>query len=214
MTGLKQIADIDFPTKWAHFRLLAFESASATVIPSRENSDTAVALVLGNIHDAAPVVRIHSQCITGDVFHSLRCDCHDQLHQALGAIATARTGILIYEQQEGRGIGLMEKLKAYELQDQGLDTIEANVRLGHPVDSRDYKLAVRILHHLGVRSLRLITNNPAKIRAVQSSGITIVERIGADVPINPYCADYLSTKRQKLGHIYNPPRETCDREAI
>jgi GTP cyclohydrolase II len=193
---LKQIADVCLPTRWANFRVLAFEGMQ----------ETALALVLGDIHCSPPIVRIHSQCATGDVFHSLRCDCHDQLHLALRLIAGEGSGILLYEHQEGRGIGLMEKLRAYELQDQGLDTIEANLRLGHAIDLRDYALAVDILRFLKVRSLRLMTNNPEKIDAVRSSGIEIVERLSADVPSSPYSAHYLATKREKLGHLSSPAR--------
>ncbi|HEV2708962.1 MAG TPA: GTP cyclohydrolase II [Edaphobacter sp.] len=158
-------------------------------------------MLLGDIHGSPPAVRIHSQCTTGDVFHSLRCDCHDQLHLALNVIAEKGIGLLLYEQQEGRGIGLMEKLRAYELQDQGLDTIEANLRLGHAVDLRDYALPVEILRFLGIRSLRLMTNNPDKINAVRAAGIEIVERLSADVPDNLHSAHYLATKREKLGHL-------------
>ena len=205
LTTLKQITDVRFPTRWADFRLLAFEGVDADHKTKREHTETALALVLGDIHNSPPVVRIHSQCTTGEVFHSLRCDCHDQLNLSLGVIAQEGAGVLLYEQQEGRGIGLMEKLRAYELQDQGLDTIEANLRLGHAVDLRDYSLAVEILRFLGIRSLRLITNNPEKINAVLSSGIEIVERLGADVPSEPHSAHYLATKREKLGHLSNQP---------
>ena len=149
-----------------------------------------------------PIVRIHSQCTTGDAFHCLRCDCHDQLHLALSIIAEEGSGILLYEHQEGRGIGLLEKLRAYELQDQGLDTIEANLRLGHAIDLRDYLLPVEILLFLGIGSIRLMTNNPDKISAVRSSGIEVVERLSADVPDNLHSAQYLSTKRDRLGHLF------------
>jgi GTP cyclohydrolase II len=198
---LKQIADVNFPTRWADFRLLAFEKTTAGDGAKEERRETALALLLGDIHGSPPAVRIHSQCTTGDVFHSLRCDCHDQLHLALNVIAEKGVGVLLYEQQEGRGIGLMEKLRAYELQDQGLDTIEANLRLGHAVDLRDYALPVEILRYLGIRSLRLMTNNPDKINAVCAAGIDIVERLNADVPDNPHSAHYLATKREKLGHL-------------
>jgi GTP cyclohydrolase II len=210
---LKQIADVSFPTRWASFRLLAFEGEHAANERTDHRRETGLALVLGDIHSSPPVVRIHSQCMTGDVFHSLRCDCHDQLHLALRAIADEGAGVLLYEHQEGRGIGLMEKLRAYELQDEGLDTIEANLRLGHAIDLRDYALAVGILRFLKVRSVRLVTNNPEKIDAVLSSGIEIVERLSADVPGSPYSAHYLATKREKLGHLSNPttmsPGPTC-----
>jgi GTP cyclohydrolase II len=208
---LKQIADVNFPTRWAHFRLLGFEALVINRKTGTENQETALALVLGNIHRFPPLVRIHSQCATGEVFHSLRCDCHDQLHLALSSIAEAGAGLLIYEQQEGRGIGLMEKLRAYELQDQGFDTIEANLQLGHSVDSRDYALAVEILHFFKVRSVRFLSNNPEKIRAVEASGIQIIERVKADVMDNPYCAGYMATKREKLGHLTASPVHSFQR---
>lgn len=204
MVTLRQVADVNFPTRWADFRLLAFERAHADRKTREESLETAVALLLGDIHSSPPVVRIHSQCTTGDVFHSLRCDCHDQLHLALRAIAEEGSGVLLYEQQEGRGIGLMEKLRAYELQDQGLDTIEANLRLGHAVDLRDYVLPVEILRALGIRSLRLMTDNPDKLAAVRAAGIEIVERLSAEVPGNPHSAHYLATKRIRLGHLCSP----------
>lgn len=204
LTNLKQIADVGFPTSWANFRLLAFEGIHVSPKTEEGRSETALALVLGDVHSSPPVVRIHSQCATGDIFHSLRCDCHDQLHLALNAIANEGAGILLYEHQEGRGIGLMEKLRAYELQDQGLDTIEANLHLGHPIDARNYILAIDILHFLKICSLRLMTNNPEKIAAVLSSGIEIVERVSADVPGNPHSAHYLATKRKQLGHLSGP----------
>ena len=212
---LKQIADVNFPTRWANFRLLAFEALHANRKTRRESLETALVLVLGDIHQSPPLVRIHSQCVTGEAFHSLRCDCHDQLQLALRRIAEEGAGILLYEQQEGRGIGLMEKLRAYELQDNGFDTVEANLQLGHVVDARDYALVVEILRMLKVRSLRLISNNPEKIKAVKASGIQIVERIAADVLGNPHSTRYLATKRDKLGHLVNlssaPPRRTNPR---
>jgi len=200
---LRQIADVQLPTQWANFRLLAFEGVQANSETSGKAQETALALVLGDIHSRPPIVRIHSQCATGDVFHSLRCDCHDQLHLALRTIADEGAGVLLYEHQEGRGIGLMEKLRAYELQEQGLDTIEANLVLGHPVDLRDYTLATGILQTLKIRSLRLMTNNPEKIAAVLSAGIEVVERLTANVPGSPHSDRYLATKRDKLGHLSN-----------
>lgn len=199
MMMLKQVADVLFPTQWADFRLLAFEGVHAN--RNTKEMETALALILGDIHKTPPLVRIHSQCTTGDVFHSLRCDCHDQLHLALSTIAEQGAGIIVYEHQEGRGIGLMEKLRAYQLQDQGLDTIEANLQLGHEVDLRDYALSVEVLRFLKIRSLQLMTNNPEKIDAVQASGIEIVSRVSAEVPGNPHSAYYLATKRTKLGHL-------------
>jgi GTP cyclohydrolase II len=201
MMTLEQIADVDFPTRWAHFRLLAFEAFRSGGPRRRKRRESALALVLGDLQRESPLVRIHSQCMTGEAFQSLRCDCRDQLEMALRAIANEGAGALIYEQQEGRGIGLMEKLRAYELQDQGLDTVEANLRLGHPVDARDYAVAVRILQYLGVRSVRLISNNPEKIDAVLASGIRIAERVPADVPSSPHARRYLATKRERLQHF-------------
>ena len=200
---LTQVADVRFPTRWACFRLLAFEALHVNEKTGKEQIETALALVLGDLHSFPPLVRIHSQCTTGEVFHSLRCDCHDQLHLALRVAADEGAGLVLYEQQEGRGIGLTEKLRAYELQDQGLDTVEANLRLGHPVDSRDYAVPIEILHFLGIRSIRLMSNNPEKVNAVHNSGIQIAERIGADVPGTPYSSHYVATKRKKLGHLTN-----------
>jgi GTP cyclohydrolase II len=206
LNSLKQIADVTLPTHWANFRVLAFEGTKPPSGAAQGQSETALALLLGDIHSVPPVVRIHSQCATGDVFHSLRCDCHDQLHLALQTIAVEGSGILIYEHQEGRGIGLMEKLRAYELQERGLDTIEANLRLGHAIDLRDYVLSINILRFLEVRSIRLMTNNPEKISSVLSSGIEIVERLSADVPGSAHSARYLATKREKLGHLSGPTK--------
>jgi GTP cyclohydrolase II len=200
---LKKIADVILPTRWADFKLLAFEGTDAERHAEGELAETVLALTLGNIHRAAPLVRIHSQCTTGEVFHSMRCDCYEQLHLALRAIAEQGAGVLVYEHQEGRGIGLIEKLRAYELQDKGLDTIEANLRLGHAVDLRNYVLSVEVLRFLNIRSLQLMTNNPEKVRAVRSAGIEIARRVSADVPANPHSAQYLATKREKLGHLFN-----------
>src|ERR1700742_5088155 len=162
--SIRKVADADFPTRWGHFRILGFEGTltNAEDDCGRENAthdrvEGAVALVMGDIHADPPIVRIHSQCLTGDVFGSLRCDCRLQLELALEKITEAGAGILLYEQQEGRGIGLMAKLKAYELQDQGLDTVEANVKLGYKPDCREFELPAAVLHQLGVTQVRLIT---------------------------------------------------------
>jgi GTP cyclohydrolase II len=146
-------------------------------------------------------VRIHSQCLTGDVFHSLRCDCRQQLELALATISEAGAGILLYENQEGRGIGLMAKLQAYELQDQGLDTIEANLELGYAADCRHFELPAEILKLLNVPAVRLITNNPEKVEAMELAGVQVVERISALVPESDENARYLETKREKMGHL-------------
>ena len=206
--SVKKIADADFPTRWGHFRILGFEGIVTNPQPCNEalptpatRTEAAVALVMGDIHAAPPIVRIHSQCLTGDVFHSLRCDCRQQLELALATIAEAGAGILLYEQQEGRGIGLMAKLRAYELQDQGRDTIEANLELGYAADCRAYELPAAILKQLGVKAVRLITNNPEKVEALVAAGIEVTERISAEVPPEPTFDRYLQTKRDKMGHL-------------
>ena len=205
--SVRQLADADFPTRWGHFCILGFEGLLAAPTPANgptpaRRVETAIALVMGDLTTPPPpIVRIHSQCLTGDVFHSLRCDCRQQLELALSAIAAAGRGILIYENQEGRGIGLMAKLQAYQLQDQGFDTIEANLSLGFQADCRQYELPAAILKLLGVPSVRLITNNPEKVAALESVGIRVAERISAQVPPQPASARYLQTKRQKMGHL-------------
>jgi GTP cyclohydrolase II len=206
--SVRKLADADFPTRWGQFRIMGFEGiltapeACNDAVPApAKRIESAVVLVMGDIQSAPPIVRIHSQCLTGDVFHSLRCDCRQQLELALAAIADAGAGILLYENQEGRGIGLMAKLQAYELQDQGLDTIEANVELGYKADCREYELPAQILLLLGVRSVRLITNNPEKVEALEAVGITVAERISAEVPSEPTFERYLKTKQEKMGHL-------------
>jgi len=163
--------------------------------------EEAVALVMGDIHSSPPLVRIHSQCLTGDVFGSLRCDCRQQLELALSLIASEGAGILIYEQQEGRGIGLMPKLQAYELQDSGLDTVEANERLGFRADHREFALPAELLKALGVRQVRLLSNNPDKVAALELAGIEVVERMPCKVTPSVHAEAYLRTKREKLGHL-------------
>jgi GTP cyclohydrolase II len=210
---VRKLADADFPTRWGQFRILGFEGVVADPEPCNEENlaprlrvESAIALVMGDIvpakpGDPPPIVRIHSQCLTGDVFHSLRCDCRQQLELALAAIAEAGAGILLYENQEGRGIGLMAKLQAYELQDHGLDTIEANLELGYRADCREYELPAAILKMLGVESVRLITNNPEKVEALESVGIIVAERISAEVAPEPTFERYLKTKQDKMGHL-------------
>ena len=199
--SITKVADADFPTRWGHFRILGFEGVVTPGDPTRTAVESAVALTYGDLKAAPPLVRIHSQCLTGDVFHSLRCDCHDQLHLALGMIAAEGAGILLYEQQEGRGIGLMAKLRAYELQDQGLDTIEANEQLGYEADYRHFELPAEILKHLGITQVRLMTNNPEKVSSMESAGIEVVERVSAAIPTEPTFERYLETKREKMGHL-------------
>jgi GTP cyclohydrolase II len=199
--SITKVADADFPTRWGHFRILGFEGLTTPGDPTRATVESAVALTFGDLKAAPPLVRIHSQCLTGDVFHSLRCDCHDQLHLALGMIAAEGAGILLYEQQEGRGIGLMAKLRAYELQDQGLDTIEANEQLGYEADYRHFELPAEILKHLGITRVRLMTNNPDKVSSLEAAGIEVVERLSAAIPSEPTFERYLETKRDKMGHL-------------
>ena len=164
-----------------------------------------MALVMGDVRVSPPLVRIHSQCLTGDVFGSLRCDCRQQLELALSMIAGEGAGILIYEQQEGRGIGLMPKLQAYELQDSGLDTVEANERLGFKADHREFALPAAILQQLGVKQVRLLSNNPDKVAALEDAGITVTERVPCEVVPSSHAEDYLRTKQQKLGHLFTKP---------
>ncbi len=206
--SVRKIADADFPTRWGHFRILGFEGVVTNPEPCNNSlpapltrTESAVALIMGDVHTAPPIVRIHSQCMTGDVFHSLRCDCRQQLELALAMISEAGCGILLYEQQEGRGIGLMAKLRAYELQDMGRDTIEANLELGYKADCRQYELPAEILKSLKVTSVRLITNNPEKVEALEAAGIAVAERISALVPESDENARYLETKREKMGHL-------------
>ncbi len=206
--SVRKVADADFPTRWGHFRILGFEGLTEGTDPNRKAVENAVALTMGDLHahDASgnpisPIIRIHSQCLTGDAFHSLRCDCHDQLHLALALIAQEGAGILLYEQEEGRGIGLMAKLRAYELQDQGLDTIEANEQLGFRADYRGFELPAEILKALNIPAVRLITNNPEKVAALESAGIRVTERVSAAIPSEPTFERYLQTKHEKMGHL-------------
>jgi GTP cyclohydrolase II len=202
--SVKKVAEADFPTRWGAFRILGFEgvvSAREGSGPQAKKVEGLVALVMGDVHSAPPLVRIHSQCLTGDVFGSLRCDCRLQLELALTKIAAEGAGILLYEQQEGRGIGLMAKLKAYELQDQGRDTVEANVELGFEADYREYELPAQVLKLLGVSKVRLMTNNPDKVAALESAGIAVTERVSAEVEPQETFERYLRTKQEKMGHI-------------
>jgi GTP cyclohydrolase II len=203
--SVKKVAEAEFPTRWGDFRIMGFEGVLTAPRPCCEHNtkktEGLVALVMGDIHGAPPIVRIHSQCLTGDVFGSLRCDCRLQLELALGRIGAEGAGILLYEQQEGRGIGLMAKLKAYGLQDQGLDTVEANVELGYAPDCREYELPAEVLKHLGVSCVRLITNNPEKVAALESAGIAVTERVSAEVEPQETFERYLKTKQEKMGHL-------------
>lgn len=194
----KQIASAEFPTRWGHFRIYGFRLEPV----QNGKPEEAVALVMGDVHSTPSLVRIHSQCLTGDVFGSLRCDCRQQLEMALSLIAGEGSGILIYEQQEGRGIGLMPKLQAYELQDSGLDTVEANEKLGFKADHREFALPAEILKALGVKSVRLLSNNPDKVSALETAGIRVAERVPCEVTPSAHAEEYLKTKREKLGHLF------------
>jgi len=194
---LCKIAEADFPTRFGHFRIYGFEGLAD------ERVEEAVVLRMGEMDAAAlsPLVRIHSQCLTGDVFHSLRCDCRGQLELALQTIAGEERGLLIYERQEGRGIGLMNKLRAYELQDHGADTVEANERLGFESDLRNYELPGEILRYFGLQSIRLLSNNPEKVRAMEAAGIHVDERVPCIAPAQASTDSYLRTKKEKMGHL-------------
>ncbi|HKN32483.1 MAG TPA: GTP cyclohydrolase II [Terriglobales bacterium] len=196
---VRRVATAEFPTRWGKFQILGFEGEFG----DDHRKETAVALVMSDLRCAPPLVRIHSQCLTGDVFGSLRCDCRQQLEMALSMIAQQGAGVLVYEQQEGRGIGLMAKLQAYELQDAGLDTVEANERLGFRADHREFALPAEILKTLGVREVRLLSNNPDKVAALEKAGIKVVERVPCEVSPNPHAEDYLKTKKEKLGHLFS-----------
>lgn len=195
---LEKVAEADFPTHWGFFRIFGFQGRPNGQV------EEAVVLRMGDLHApsaAAPLVRIHSQCLTGDVFHSLRCDCRAQLELSLQAIAEEGRGLLIYEHQEGRGIGLLNKLRAYELQDAGADTVEANVRLGFAADLRGYQLPGEILKYFDVREIRLLSNNPDKVSAMERAGIKVVERVPCLVEAVESREAYLRTKKEKMGHL-------------
>jgi GTP cyclohydrolase II len=196
-SSAKQLASADFPTRWGRFRIYGFR-----LHPAKGKPEEAVALAMGDVHTSPPLVRIHSQCLTGDVFGSLRCDCRQQLEMALGMIAEEGVGILLYEQQEGRGIGLMPKLQAYELQDSGLDTVEANEKLGFKADHREFALPAEMLKALGVKKVRLLSNNPDKVAALERAGIEVVERVPCEVEPSEHATEYLRTKKEKLGHLF------------
>ena len=216
--SVRKIADAEFPTRWGDFRIFGFEGVLPAPRPCCEKGaqagkkiESLVALVMGALDAGPPLVRIHSQCLTGDVFGSLRCDCRLQLELALSKIAEEGTGILLYEQQEGRGIGLMAKLRAYELQDRGRDTVEANVELGYAPDCREYELPAEVLKQLGVERVRLITNNPEKVAALEAAGIAVTERISAEVEPQQTFQRYLRTKQEKMGHIFDGADEIDSR---
>jgi GTP cyclohydrolase II len=193
---LEKVAEAEFPTRWGRFRIFGFAGHYANRV------EEAVVLKMGSLAgDPAPLVRIHSQCLTGDVFHSLRCDCRAQLELSLARIAEEGRGLLIYEHQEGRGIGLLNKLRAYELQDDGADTVEANQRLGFEADMRSYELPGAILRYFELDQVRLLSNNPEKVEAVERAGVRVVERIPCLAEPVDSSEAYLRTKKHKMGHL-------------
>ncbi|HPZ29799.1 MAG TPA: GTP cyclohydrolase II, partial [Defluviitoga sp.] len=194
---IKRVTEpISLPTKYGNFVAIAYESII--------NKDHHIALIKGNVSSGEPVLaRIHSECLTGDTFGSLRCDCGEQLHNSMKQIEKEGRGVLLYMRQEGRGIGLINKLKAYKLQEEGKDTVEANVALGFAPDLRDYGEGAQILVDLGVKKLKLLTNNPKKVVGLMGYGLEIVERIPIEIPPNEINKSYMETKRAKMGHILN-----------
>lgn len=196
---VRKVAESELETDFGTFSVSVFQDD----VLGKEH----LALVYGDLRgsinaDKAVLVRVHSECLTGDVFGSRRCDCCQQLHQSMNAIVEAGVGVLLYLRQEGRGIGLANKLKAYELQDRGLDTVEANIELGFAADERDFVVAARMLSALKIEKVRLLTNNPDKVKELKENGIQVQERIGVEVPHDPISAEYLNTKREKLGHLF------------
>ena len=194
---ISKASEAKLPTKYGEFKIVAFENAI--------NGEHHVALVMGDVaSENEPIlVRVHSECLTGDAFHSLRCDCGEQLDAALREIAEAGKGVLLYMRQEGRGIGLVNKVRAYELQDEGKDTVEANVLLGFPADMRDYGIGAQILYDLGIRKIRLLTNNPKKLVGLAGHGLEMVERVPLQIKENEVNKFYLRTKKDKMGHMLN-----------
>src|SRR5467141_1762802 len=190
----RSVAHAELPTRYGRFTIYGFEG--------RGPQEEAVALVKGNLKGkSAPLVRVHSQCLTGDVLTSLRCDCRAQLELSLKKIGRSPSGILLYLPQEGRGIGLMNKLRAYELQDGGMDTVEANESLGFAADVRDYEFSAQILKKLGAKKIRLLSNNPEKVRQLEDSGIQVAERVPCQPRVSKISSGYLKTKKRKMGHL-------------
>jgi 3,4-dihydroxy 2-butanone 4-phosphate synthase/GTP cyclohydrolase II len=190
---IEEIVRVDMPTRYGHFKLIAFSE--------KNTNNEHLALIKGEWEKDEPVlVRVHSSCFTGDILGSLRCDCGDQLHAAMQMVEKEGKGVILYMSQEGRGIGLMNKLRAYQLQENGLDTVEANLHLGLPMDKRDYGVGAQILRYLGITKLRLMSNNPKKRAALLGYGLELVETVPIEIEPNPHNEKYLQTKRDKLGH--------------
>ncbi|MEP7213466.1 MAG: GTP cyclohydrolase II [Acidobacteriota bacterium] len=199
-------AEATLPTEWGDFRILGFQSLIS--------GEQFVVLARGDLRpEVATLVRIHSQCLTGDVFGSTKCDCGQQLQAAMKLVAEAGSGVIVYQQQEGRGIGIINKIRAYALQDQGADTIQANEKLGLPVDSRLYGQCCEILRELGLRRVRLMSNNPEKVRAVRNGGLDVVERIALPVTLHRSMRRYLKTKQEQMGHLIDLPKEAYEHAA-
>ena len=194
--GFEKVPRAKLPTRLGEFTIYGFRD--------RASGEEAVALVAGNPNsEKISLVRIHSQCLTGDVFSSQRCDCGDQIEAAMSMIAKAESGVLVYQQKEGRGIGLINKIHAYELQDQGLDTVSANIELGFDADLRDYKMPAEILKYLGATRIQLLSNNPEKVQGLEREGIRVEKRIPLEIPPHAKTRHYLKVKKEKLGHILN-----------
>ena len=190
---VEQGVEVDMPTSYGHFRLIPFRE--------KESGLEHIALIKGDISDGEPVLmRVHSSCATGDIFGSQRCDCGEQLHKAMAMVEKEGRGLILYLNQEGRGIGLMDKIRAYKLQEEGVDTVDANLRLGHKADERDYGVGAQILHHLGVRKMRLMTNNPIKRIGLEGYGLEVVENVPIEIAPNKYNLTYLHTKKERMGH--------------
>jgi 3,4-dihydroxy 2-butanone 4-phosphate synthase/GTP cyclohydrolase II len=194
--SVERVAVANLPTEWGNFRIAGYRSLIS--------DEEFVVIFKGELQPDFPtLVRIHSQCLTGDVFGSTKCDCGLQLHRTLQMIETEGRGAIVYQQQEGRGIGILNKIRAYELQDKGADTVEANERLGLAVDAREYRQCAEVLFDLGLCKVRVISNNPGKLRALEDAGLEIVERVAIEIEASEPAAKYLQTKKEKMGHLLN-----------